>query len=56
MDMEGTGARILVESLRRVGITTIFGVPGDTSVALYDALYDAPTSAISWRATSVRRR
>ncbi|MGH2389352.1 MAG: thiamine pyrophosphate-binding protein [Chloroflexota bacterium] len=39
--MEGTGARILVESLRRAGVTTIFGVPGDTGVVLYDALYDA---------------
>lgn len=33
------GADLLVESLIRAGITTIFGVPGDTGVMLYDALY-----------------
>ncbi len=35
---EGTGADILVECMARAGITTIFGVPGDTGVSLYDAL------------------
>ena len=39
MDFEGNGAQILVECLHRAGITTLFGVPGDTGVALYDALY-----------------
>jgi acetolactate synthase I/II/III large subunit len=37
----GNGAQILVECLHRAGVQTIFGVPGDTGVALYDALYDA---------------
>ena len=39
--MEGTGAAILVESMCDAGITTIFGVPGDTGVGFYDALYAA---------------
>jgi acetolactate synthase I/II/III large subunit len=36
---EGTGADILVESLRRAGVEVVFGLSGDTGVALYDALY-----------------
>lgn len=35
----GTGAALLVECLHRAGVTTIFGVPGDTGVGLYEALY-----------------
>lgn len=34
-----TGAAVLAESLIDEGVTTIFGVPGDTGVAFYDALY-----------------
>jgi acetolactate synthase I/II/III large subunit len=37
--VEGTGAEILVESLHRAGIKTIFGLSGDTGVVFYDALY-----------------
>ncbi|MHB8644394.1 MAG: thiamine pyrophosphate-binding protein, partial [Thermomicrobiales bacterium] len=37
----GTGAQILVESLCRAGITTLFGVPGDTGIGFYDALHGA---------------
>lgn len=36
--MEGSGAEILVGALRRAGVDVIFGVPGDTGVALYDVL------------------
>ena len=36
---EGTGAEILVESLHRAGVEMVFGLSGDTGVALYDALY-----------------
>ncbi len=36
---EGTGAEILVESLCHAGIGMIFGVPGDTGIIFYDALY-----------------
>ncbi|HZV52948.1 MAG TPA: thiamine pyrophosphate-binding protein [Candidatus Dormibacteraeota bacterium] len=38
----GTGAEILIESLLEAGLDTIFGVPGDTGVALYDALHHRP--------------
>jgi acetolactate synthase I/II/III large subunit len=35
------GARVLVQMLKAYGVEVVFGVPGDTSIALYDALYDA---------------
>ena len=34
------GARLLVQSLRRLSVEHIFGLPGDTGMALYDALYE----------------
>jgi acetolactate synthase-1/2/3 large subunit len=39
MRFEGTGAEILAESLIAAGTEVVFGVPGDTGVALYDSLY-----------------
>ena len=36
---EGRGADILAECLIDAGIDLIFGVPGDTGVVFYDALY-----------------
>jgi acetolactate synthase-1/2/3 large subunit len=36
--LAANGAHVLVESLVRHGVDTIFGFPGDTSIALYDAL------------------
>jgi acetolactate synthase-1/2/3 large subunit len=36
----GTGAQILAECLVRNGIEHIFGLPGDTGVTFYDALYE----------------
>jgi len=35
------GAQVLVKMLQEHGVEVIFGVPGDTSIALYEALYDA---------------
>ncbi|HEX5506778.1 MAG TPA: thiamine pyrophosphate-binding protein [Thermomicrobiales bacterium] len=35
------GAQILVEMLRAYGVRHVFGVPGDTTMPLYDALYAA---------------
>jgi acetolactate synthase I/II/III large subunit len=35
------GAQIIVEMLKQYGVEVIFGVPGDTSIPLYEALYDA---------------
>ncbi len=36
------GAQSLVRALRDVGVDHMFGLPGDTGMALYDALYDEP--------------
>jgi len=36
-----TGAEVFVQMLQEYQIDVIFGVPGDTSIPLYDALYDA---------------
>ena len=36
------GAHMLVRSLRQLGVEHIFGLPGDTGMAFYDALYDEP--------------
>ena len=36
------GAQSLVRALRDVGVEHIFGLPGDTGMALYDALYHEP--------------
>jgi len=37
-----TGAEILIASLEREGVTTVFGVPGGAILAAYDPLYDSP--------------
>ena len=36
-----TGAQVLVRMLLEYDVQVIFGVPGDTSLALYEAIYDA---------------
>src|SRR6188508_1347555 len=36
------GAEALVRALRSVGVEHVFGLPGDTGMALYDALYHEP--------------
>jgi len=38
-----TGARLLVDQLRIHGADTIFAVPGESYLAVLDALYDAPS-------------
>ena len=38
-----TGARLLVDCLVEQDATTIFGVPGESYLAVLDALHDAPT-------------
>jgi len=37
-----TGAALVVDSLIRSDIRTVFGVPGDTGISLYDAFYHRP--------------
>ncbi|MFO7715185.1 thiamine pyrophosphate-binding protein [Desulfosarcina sp.] len=34
------GSQIIVEMLQQYGVNVIFGVPGDTSIPLYEALHD----------------
>lgn len=36
------GAQALVQALRNVGVDHVFGLPGDTGMAFYDALYHEP--------------
>ncbi len=38
--MELTGAEILIESLKKEGVDTLFGIPGGAVIAIFDALYD----------------
>ncbi len=35
------GAQVIVKMLEEYGVEYIFGVPGDTSIKLYEALYDS---------------
>ncbi len=39
-----TGANVLVRMLQEYKVDVMFGVPGDTSIPLYEALYDAGPS------------
>jgi acetolactate synthase-1/2/3 large subunit len=40
--MKMSGARIVLESLKREGVDVVFGLPGGAVLPLYDALYDFP--------------
>ncbi|MEI8175697.1 MAG: thiamine pyrophosphate-binding protein, partial [Candidatus Omnitrophota bacterium] len=40
--MKLTGAKILIESLKKEGVEVIFGYPGGVLLPTFDALYDAP--------------
>ena len=40
--MRTTGARLLVDCLLAQGVTTVFGVPGESYLAVLDALHDVP--------------
>jgi len=42
--MKMTGARIVLESLKREGVDVVFGLPGGAVLPIYDALYDFPGS------------
>jgi len=43
------GAKILIESLLKEGVDTIFGYPGGAVIPLFDALYDSPIKFILTR-------
>jgi acetolactate synthase-1/2/3 large subunit len=40
--MKFSGARIVLESLVKEGVDTVFGLPGGAVLPIYDALYDFP--------------
>jgi acetolactate synthase-1/2/3 large subunit len=40
--MKMTGAKILIESLKKEGVEVIFGYPGGQVLPIFDQLYDAP--------------
>jgi acetolactate synthase-1/2/3 large subunit len=40
--MKMSGARIVLESLKREGVDVVFGLPGGAVLPVYDALYDFP--------------
>src|SRR5215475_1110856 len=40
--MKMSGARIVLESLKREGVDVVFGLPGGAVLPLYDVLYDFP--------------
>ncbi len=44
--MKKTGAEILVESLLREGVDTLFGIPGGALLPVFDKLYDSPLKFI----------
>jgi len=35
------GAQTIVATLQAYGVEHVFGIPGDTSIPFYDALYEA---------------
>jgi acetolactate synthase-1/2/3 large subunit len=39
--MELTGAEIIVESLKKLGVDTVFGIPGGCNLPMFDKLYDS---------------
>ncbi len=47
--MKLTGAKILIESLRKEGVEIIFGYPGGQVLPIFDALYDSPLKLILTR-------
>lgn len=47
--MKMTGARILIESLRKENVEVIFGYPGGQVLPIFDQLYDSPIKLILTR-------
>ena len=47
--MKMTGAKILIEALKREGVEIIFGYPGGQVLPIFDQLYDAPIKLLLTR-------
>src|ERR1700752_3500156 len=47
--MELTGAEIIVESLKKLGVDTVFGIPGGCNLPMFDKLYDSAIRVVLTR-------
>ena len=47
--MELTGSQILLESLQKEGVDTVFGYPGGAVINIYDDLFDSPIEHVLTR-------
>ncbi|WP_303720486.1 biosynthetic-type acetolactate synthase large subunit [Malonomonas rubra] len=47
--MELTGSQILLESLQKEGVDTVFGYPGGAVINIYDDLFDSPLEHVLTR-------
>jgi len=47
--MELTGAEIIVETLQRVGVDVVFGIPGGASLPMFDKFYDSKIRVVLTR-------
>jgi acetolactate synthase-1/2/3 large subunit len=47
--MKLSGAKILIESLRKEGVEVLFGYPGGSVLPIFDVLYDAPIKFVLTR-------
>ncbi len=47
--MKLTGAQIFVESLKRLNVEVVFGIPGGSVLPIFDKIYDAPFKFILTR-------
>lgn len=47
--MEMTGAQMVAECLKREGVRHVFGIPGGSSLPLFDAFYESPIRVILTR-------
>ena len=43
-----TGGQLLVSCLKNLGVKTSFGVPGESYLAVLDALYDVDIQFVLW--------
>lgn len=41
-DDQRTGAQALVETMQKLGVDSVFGLPGGAAIPIYDAIYDSP--------------
>ena len=54
--MRMTGAKALLESLKREGVRVIFGYPGGAVIPIYDAIYERARHSARPGAPRARRR